>query len=381
MEKSLRIGFDAKRAFANNTGLGNYSRLIIGGISAEHPEADLLLYTPKYIASPRMKEIESRRNVEIHYPSAQGFKGGIWRTFGITNNLKADRVDIYHGLSNELPLNIQSSGVPSIVTIHDVIYRRLPYCYKPIDRIIYDYKYGRSCKNATHIIAVSERTKRDIVELYGIDERKISVVYQGCEDIFRVKQSPLKIEATLKKYNLPKEYILQVGTIEKRKNLGLTIRALKNIDGRLPLVAVGRDHYGYKKECMQTAAAEGVADRIYFLEGLPFEELPILNQGAAVICYPSRYEGFGIPVLEGVTSGRPVVAAAGSCLEEAGGEGAIYINPDSPHDMAEAVNSILRGDTDVEKMLEAGQEHSRKFNTSDIASNVFSVYRDVLAGG
>ncbi len=374
----MTIGFDAKRAFNNHTGLGNYSRLVIEGIGQEYPADRLLLYTPKRGTNPRMDSILSLPNVTVNLPAGQGFKGALWRTFGITNNLKADGVDLYHGLSNELPLNIAEGGVPSVVTIHDVIYRRLPYCYKPLDRLIYDYKYGRSVRNATRVIAVSERTKSDIVELYGTDPDKISVVYQGCDESFKQRWSESKLAELRHRLGLPERYLLQVGTIERRKNLELTIRALGELPADLHLVAVGRDHYGYKKECQRIAAETGVADRIHFLEGLPFAELPGVNQAAEVICYPSRYEGFGIPVLEGLSSRRPVVAATGSCLEEAGGDGAIYVHPDDAAAMSQAIREIIRGGETCRRLLEAGAEHAAKFNIGDIARNVRTVYEQLL---
>lgn len=377
----MTIGYDAKRAFNNNTGLGNYSRLVMEAIGREYRHDKLLLYTPSRSDNERMNKILMLPNAKVHVPAGQGFRGALWRTFGITNHLKADGVGLYHGLSNELPLNISEGGVPSVVTIHDMIYRRLPYCYKPLDRIIYDYKYGRSCRNATHIIAVSERTKADIVELYDIDPSKISVVYQGCDDIFKRKWSDNELGDLRRRLELPERYILQVGTIERRKNLELTIRALADLPREIRLVAVGRDHYGYKKECQKIATQLGLSERIQFIEGLPFNDLPGLNQGAEVVCYPSRYEGFGIPVLEGITSGRPVVAATGSCLEEAGGEGAIYVNPDNPGEMADAVRQIISGGVTEEQLVSKGKEHASKFNIGDIARNTHNVYQKIVNGG
>ena len=146
-----------------------------------------------------------------------GFGGALWRSFGLTNNLAADKVSIYHGLSNELPLNISAAGIPSVVTMHDVIYRRMPECYSGVDRILYDFKYGRSCRNATRIIAVSECTKRDVAELYGVDPGKIDVVYQGCDDSFRREIPEEELEGVRRRLGLPGRYVLQVGTIEERK--------------------------------------------------------------------------------------------------------------------------------------------------------------------
>ncbi len=374
----MRIGYDGKRAVNNMTGLGNYSRLVIEGISENYPGDTLLLYTPEMRDNARLEKIKSLPNIEFRYPAPQGLKGSLWRTFGITNHLRADKVDLFHGLSNELPLNIASSGVPSVVTMHDVIYRRLPSCYKMADRMIYDFKYGRSCRNADHIIAVSQRTKDDVVELYGIDPDKVTVIYQGCDPQFRRRWSPEELKALRARLNLPERYILQVGTIEKRKNLEVTVRALSNISPDMSLVVVGKDHHGYKKEIERLASESGVTSRIKFIEGLPFADLPGVNQAAEIVAYPSRYEGFGIPILEALESRRPVIAATGSCLEEAGGPDTLYIDPENPVEMVQAIHSILSDPASARLMGEAGKEYAKRFCGEEMAGKIMAVYENTI---
>lgn len=370
----MRIGFDGKRAVSNMTGLGNYSRLVIEQMATEYPASSIYVYTPRLKKNPRLAAIESLHNVEFRLPAPSGLKGSLWRTFGITNNLAPDRIDVYHGLSNELPLNIRSAHVPSVVTIHDIIYRRLPECYSAIDRRIYDFKYGRSCRNATRIIAVSRRTKADIEELYGIDPEKIDVIYQGCDGSFRKKLPEQTLRETSRRLSLPARYILQVGTIEKRKNLELTVRALPSLPEDIVLLAVGRDRKGYLGEVETLARSLGVAHRLVARHDISFADLPAVTQMAQAVAYPSRYEGFGIPVLEALESGRPVVAATGSCLEEAGGEDSIYVSPDNPRQMAEALNAILSGSVPTDRMAAAGKIHASRFNTAAMAEKTMACY-------
>lgn len=373
------IGYDGKRAVSNMTGLGNYSRLVIESVAETYPDSRLLVYTPKLTDNPRLATIRSLHNVEFRLPPPQGFKGSLWRTFGITNNLRPDKVEIFHGLSNELPLNIASSGIPSVVTIHDVIYRRRPQCYNAIDRHIYDFKYGRSCRNATRIIAVSQRTKDDIVELYGIDPDKIDVIYQGCDSSFRKEISPDALKEVRTRLNLPKKYILQVGTIEERKNLELTVRALSALPEDVTLLAVGRDRKGYLSKVKEIASSLGVAARLDVRHDVTFADLPAVCRMAEVIAYPSFYEGFGIPVLEGLESGRPVVAATGSCLEEAGGDAAFYVNPTDPAAMAHIINGLLDGSIDSAPRIARGYEYASKFSSDDMASRLMAVYEKARA--
>lgn len=372
------IGFDGKRAVSNMTGLGNYSRLVIEQLALHSPTDRFLVYTPKIKDNPRLEIIRSLHNVEFRLPAAQGFQGSLWRSFGIPNNLAADGVDVYHGLSNELPLNIRKSGVASVVTMHDVIYRTMPECYKPIDRFMYDFKYGHSCRNADRIIAVSECTKRDVCRFYQVDPGMVDVIYQGCDESFKRIWTGSELSALRQRLQLPQKYILQVGTIEQRKNLELTIRALSALPEDVALVVVGKDHHGYKKKVDAIAAELGVANRIHYYSGLDFKDLPGVNQAAEVIAYPSRYEGFGIPVLEGLESCRPVVAATGSCLEEAGGEMSLYVNPDSPREMAEALNSLLDGTRDIKAITAAGKEHAARFDKKNMASQINETYRKAM---
>ncbi len=376
----MKIGFDGKRAVSNMTGLGNYSRLVIEGLAKYRPDDSLIVYTPKLRENPRLSTLHYLENIKFSEPQGKGVlsKGSLWRSFGISRDINKDDVTLFHGLSNELPLNIIGSGIPSVVTIHDVIYRRLPYCYNLPDRIIYDYKYGKSCKNANRIIAVSECTKRDIMHYYGIPEEKIEVVYQGCDNIFRKPLNPEDRERIKKTYGLPDNYILQVGSVEKRKNIELTIRSMVNLPKELKLVAVGGGGE-YKKKMKQLTQELGLTERVIWLEGVPFTDLPPLNRNAAAIAYPSFYEGFGIPVLEGLESERPVVAATGSCLEEAGGPDSIYVDPNSVREMSEALNAILKGSADTKRMISEGKRYAKRFNIDDMAENIHNVYSKTLS--
>lgn len=372
------IGYDAKRAVSNMTGLGNYSRLVIEQIAENYPESKLLLYTPKLKDNPRLSHIRGLANVEFRLPPPAGFKGSLWRSFGITNNLRADGIDIFHGLSNELPLNIGNAGVPSVVTMHDVIYRRLPHCYTAIDRILYDYKYGKSCRNATRIIAVSERTRQDVAEYYGVPLEKIDVVYQGCDDSFKREIPREELEEVRHRLPLPSRYILQVGTIEERKNLELTVKSLPYVPKDVKLLVVGRDRKGYLEKVMRIAKELAVDDRIIVRSDITFRDLPAVNRLAEIIVYPSRYEGFGIPIIEGLESRRPVVAATGSCLEEAGGDAALYVNPDDVKGMGEALRGLLDGSIDSAGMIERGKIYASRFDTAKMGERIMEVYEKTV---
>lgn len=375
----MRIAFDGKRAVFNNTGLGNYSRLIIDALSEYYSDNDYLLYAPKMKHNDRLTPIIAKSCVHTVSPHGAFNKtfSSLWRVSNITSALKDDKVQLFHGLSNELPLNIASSGIPSIVTIHDLIFLRYPEYYKPIDRKIYNYKFRHACENATRIIAISECTKSDIINYYDIPPTKIDVVYQGCDKSFNCQWSTEQLKDVKRRFNLPDKYILNVGTIESRKNALLIVRSLVNLPNDIHLVIVGRAT-PYINKINSFIEENALSDRVHFYHQLPFSDLPAFYRLASVFAYPSRFEGFGIPILEALASGTPAIGATGSCLEEAGGDDAIYVNPDSEQEMTHAILTIFDNNEKRAKMIENGLIHASRFNKHSIADNTMAIYNKIL---
>jgi glycosyltransferase involved in cell wall biosynthesis len=369
----MNIGFDAKRAIQNNTGLGNYSRYVIEILSKYYPDNQYILFAPKQKENSRLSTILSRTNISFIFPRgiSRTFSS-LWRIMGVKKDIRKNNLAVYHGLSNELPLGIKKAGVKSVVTIHDLIFLRYPEYYKPIDRMIYRFKFRLACRKADKIIAVSECTKRDIVSFFHIPEEKIAVVYQGCHPSFRQKVSEDKRSEIREKYSLPARFILSVGSIEARKNLLLVVKALKNIP-EIHLVAVGKST-PYQLEVEKYAEKSGVQSRVHILNTVSFEDLPALYQSAALFVYPSFFEGFGIPIIEALTSEIPVIAATGSCLEEAGGPGSLYINPNNDKELSERITEVLTDKALATRMLEAGKEYVKRFSEKTIASEIISIY-------
>lgn len=379
-KKTLKIGFDAKRAVLNDTGLGNYSRRVIDELSRMHGDWQLRLYTPRMREQPRLESILGRRGVAVALPSGMWrHASGLWRVRGgLTADLRRDGIELFHGLSNELPLDIARAGVASVVTIHDVIYRRCPDNYTAIDRRLYDWKYGRSARNATRIVAISKRTAADIVELYDVDPAKIDIIYQSCHPQFAQPVSDVRRAELRSRYALPQRYIALVGTVERRKNAMLAVRALPMIDPEVKLVIVGRSRQGYAEEVIAEARRMGVAGRLVMIEGMPFDLLPALYAGAEVAAYPSRYEGFGLPVVEALSAGTPVIAATGSCLEEAGGPGAIYVDPDDAEGFAAAACRLLADAGLRRDMAQRGRRHVAALTAVPMAEALTATYLKAL---
>lgn len=373
------IAFDAKRAVYNNTGLGNYSRLIIDILSEYFPDNEYLLYTPGIKQGNGLFSIPSRKNIKIISPQPGLDKAfsSLWRVWGISKSLKRNGIDLYHGLSNELPLNIVSSEIPAIVSVHDLIFLRYPEYYKPIDRKIYNYKFRAACENSSRIIAISECTKNDIINFYNISPDKIDVVYQGCDESFNRKYDKKFLQKIKSEYGLPDKFLLNIGTVERRKNVLLAIKSLTGLPDDMHLVIVGRKT-SYMEELLRFIIKYKLDKRVHFYSGIPFYILPAFYQLAEVFIYPSRFEGFGIPVLEALSSGVPVIAATGSCLEEAGGKHSVYVDPDDTEAVIKNVLELAENTRKRNFIIEEGHKYKENFTRLQIAQNIFDTYNKVL---
>lgn len=371
----MRIGFDAKRAAQNKTGLGNYSRFVLQALADTAPQNEYVLYVPSERKQGLLDTLKG--NFVRRFPGKGLWKkfSSLWRVWGVTADVRQDGIDIYHGLSNELPLNIRKAkNVKSVVTIHDLIFLRYPECYPLIDRTIYDYKFRKACQRADRVIAVSECTKRDIVQLYHINPEKIDVVYQGCDERFKTPASEAVKAEVRALYALPERYILYVGSIEKRKNLMLLAKALLRLDETYQVIAVGK-HTPYADQVTAFLQEHGLQNRLRMIHGVPFAHLPAFYQLATTFVYPSRYEGFGIPLLEALNSGVPAIGAHGSCLEEAGGPCSLYVAPDDDAALADAIRRTYEDEDLRRRMISEGREYAKRFEPEHIAHRLLDIYQ------
>ncbi len=375
----MKLGYDGKRAVQNFTGLGNYSRYVIESLAKYYTDNEYLLYAPKERVNNSLNIImeKSVGRVRKCLPKSGmwRFLSSLWRVWGITSDICNDGVELFHGLSNELPLNIKGR-VKSVVTIHDLIFLKYPQYYPVVDRYIYNFKFLRACRNADHIIAVSECTKRDIINHYNIPADKISVIYQGCDAAFAVEVSKERCDEVCCRYALPEHFILSVGTIEERKNLLSVVKALSHLPQEVHLVAVGR-HTKYTDRIKDYILENNLQERVHFLHGVTYADLPVIYRCADVFAYMSVYEGFGIPLLEALYSSLPVVAATGSCLEEAGGPGTIYVAPYDIDAIAQSIMQAMRPDI-RKNMIEQGLKWASRFTPEIHARETIECYKKVI---
>lgn len=370
----MNIGFEAKRVFHNKTGLGNYSRDLIRLLSQYFPENNYYLYNPK--DSKEILFTVNNKNVFEKKPSTSFYLKfyNLWRQKGIVNDLKTDNITLFHGLSGELPVGLKANNIKSVVTIHDLIFMRYPKLYSFFDRKIHYLKFKKSAKAADKIIAISEQTKLDIITYLNVSPEKIEVIYQGCQAVFKEQYTTEEKEDVVARYNLPENFILNVGTIEERKNALTIVKAVKNID--TTLVLVGRET-SYSDKIKEYIKKNNLDDKVIFLKGLSSKDLAITYQLATIFVYPSIFEGFGIPIIEALFSKTPVITTNSGVFPEAGGSNSVYINPTSVDEMEKAILKLLQNEDLCEEITRKGWGFVQKFNDENIASKINKLYSEL----
>lgn len=368
----MRIGFDAKRLFNNFTGLGNHSRTTVDILTQFYPENEYLLYTPKI----RHNDITGKYTDNAILPHGL-LRGSAWRTLGLAHAAKKDGVDIFHGLSNELPARL---NIPSVVTIHDVAFRTFPDMYHAPDRFTYNLKWRHACNAADRIIAISESTKDDIIRFYNVDPARIDVIYQPVNSLYYTNNEGI-CPASLAPFVSGKPFMLYVGSINSRKNLLGIVKAIELLpkDLRIPLVVIG-DGREYKQKVIKYIAGHGLQDLIIFTsEKVSTEGLRYLYSNARMLVYPSFYEGFGLPVVEALLSNCPVVTSNISSLPEAAGPDSLLVDPTDVHDIADKIEAFLTDELLRQDSTEKGYRYAMEsFHPRTLAGKLMDIYKQII---
>jgi len=366
----LHIGFDSKRLFHNNTGLGNYSRTLLHNLKKYFPDFEYTLF------SPTVKENITAAQDLNTFSNKSIFPNWLWRSYFIKNAIQQSNIQLYHGLSNELPKI--SSEIKRIVTVHDLIFEKLPSTYSWINRFIYRYKFKKACKKADLVIAISESTKADIGSIYKIKPNKIKTLYQACLPDF---YKPIYSTQSISHYALPNKYFLFVGSIIPRKNIEIIIEAMSYFSPKdlIPLVVIGNGDK-HKQTLIEKAKKLNLEKNIKWIHNLKeVEELKQVYQKAEALIYPSLYEGFGLPIVEGMLCKTPVIAANTSSLKEAGGSAAIYIDPFDAKALFKQMKSIYIDPTIKAAMIKKGHEHAHKqFDPKKLSKELIEIYKSIL---
>ena len=382
----MKIGYDGKRAFQNKTGLGNYSRSLLSILNRYFPQLQYTIFVPK---KTNLFDIDSYHNFQTIQPQNFFYKKlpSLWRRIGIVKQIDQAHLDIYHGLSNELPKNIEKLNIKTVVTIHDLIFERFPKTYHLDERYTHRWKIKRACKIADAVIAISEQTKNDLIELYKVSPQKITICYQSCNPIFEKTISEIEKNNVKKKYQLPDQYFLFVSSITARKNLIAICRAMVILKDTLsiPLVIIG-DGKIEKNEVKQLMKENGIEHRLLFLNEMSAAkedsftsaaDFPAIYQQALALVYPSIFEGFGLPILEAMWSGLPVICSSVSSMPEVAEDAALYFSPEDTNQLAQHLQEIASDQQLVKILKDKGREQAKKFSTENYANQIIKIYKSL----
>tara|TARA_B100001142_G_C14341641_1_gene658125 strand:+ start:2103 stop:3197 length:1095 start_codon:yes stop_codon:yes gene_type:complete len=363
----LKIGFDAKRAFHNLTGLGNYSRSVIKSISNIMKNDQFYLFTPAHnidnfqINNDNIKRVTAPKNYNKKY----------WRFKGVNKELERLNLDIYHGLSNEIPYGIK---IKSIVTIHDLLFLKYPSFYNYIDRKIYYMKSKLACQNANFIIATSQQTKNDIISFFNIPEDKIRVIYQTCDDVFIYHSDNIKMTPNIAKA-IQTPYLLYVGSIEERKNLIFLLQAINKMKKEIKLICVGKKTKYYNR-IAKYINENKLQERVLFINDCSKKELAILYRKSRGLVYPSIDEGFGIPIIESMYSKVPVITSNQEIFQEIGGKNSYYFKKNNLDSLIQTISEIWTDSLERERRIQANFKYVQKFSAINQAKQIINLYKE-----
>jgi glycosyltransferase involved in cell wall biosynthesis len=364
----LRIALDVHmvgtRESGNETYMGQLAAALgrLGGY-------EYLLYTDKPAALPA--EVASHGSIRP-FPQVPLWLRKPWL---YPRLLKADKAHLLH-VASSAPL---SSPCPTVVTVHDLSYMVCPHLYSRKHRLLAELLTRRSVRRAARVITVSECSRRDIIRLFRIPSERIVVTPEAPAPQYR-PQAAAEVARVRATYGLAERYVLSVCTLQPRKNLPRLIEAFAAVASEVPdvqLVLVGRSLWR-GSEVPRAVARAGVESRVRFTGYVPDADLPALYTGAATFCYPSLYEGFGLPPLEAMACGTPVVTSNTSSLPEVVGDAAVTVDPTSVADIARGLRTILASDSISREYHDRGLGWAQRFSWDRTARLTRAVYDSVL---
>jgi glycosyltransferase involved in cell wall biosynthesis len=373
----MGIYVDVSSAVHAKAGIGRYAESLARALIARQPGRFGLFYNRGRGSQPPLGlgSIPTR-TVRAGY---KPWRMAVW--LGQLAQVGFDRLvpdaELFHATEHLLP---PFRGVPTVLTVHDMIFQLFPEHQKRLNYWYLNATMPLYCQRADAIITVSESSKRDIVTHYGLEPSKIKVVYEAAAPEF-VPAVPAVTADVRTRYGLPERYLLHVGTIEPRKNLTLLIQALQRLrDGglQIPLVVVGGKGWLYHDFFEKLEGLE-VVDSVCFPGYVPAPDLPAFYGAATMVIVASVYEGFGLPLLEAMACGTPVVSSNASSLPEVGGDAALYFDPHDVEAMAEVIRSVWVDAELRDHMRGIGLEWSSGFSWERAAYETASVYDTVLS--
>jgi glycosyltransferase involved in cell wall biosynthesis len=371
------IGVDASRAvLAVRTGTEQYAAALLGAL-AELPEAAARQFA-LYVNLPDERAAIERLGFDL--PPAWHVRAipfpRLWTHVRLSAEMLARRPGVLFVPSHVVPVVHPRR---TVVTVHDLGYLYYPEAHTRFSRLYLHLSTMYSARAARRVIAVSEATKRDLVERYHIPPGKIRVVYHGRDEAFRPVSEPNVLQAAAAKYGVQGPYCLHVGTLQPRKNLGLLVQAWVMLRERMEsppkLLLAGKRGWLYEP-LVRSVEERGLGDLIRFADYVERADLPALYSGALALTFPSLYEGFGLPALEAMSCGTPVIASNASSIPEVVGDAGLLLDPHDAAAWAGAVERLSADDVMRRDMSRKGLERAAQFTWERCARETF----DVLVG-
>jgi glycosyltransferase involved in cell wall biosynthesis len=376
----MRIALDYTSAITEPAGIGRYTRGLARALTHLGLESGTLTFFTSERLPPDEPPYQLAPARVLVRPIGHRNLTRLWHRLHIPlpAELLMGACDLIHGPDFVLPPALFARRV---VTIHDLAYRHFPEAAQPGIATYLAAELPRTLRAADHIIAVSEATARDLVEQFSCARERISVVYPGVDAAFTAPVDDITIAALRRSYQLTQPFILAVGTIEPRKNYRRLITAFaeatRRPDGPPLLVFAGRLGWLYD-DVLEAAARADVADRVRFLGYVPDHHLPALYHAATALAMPSLYEGFGIPIIEAMATGTPVICSTAGALPEVAGDAAILVDPLDVEALADALLLVFTEAARRQELIERGTLRSRIFSWKTAAEAHWQVYRQTI---
>ena len=375
-----RIAIDYTPAYEQSAGIGRYVRELTAALARlDNANAYRL-----FVAGALAGALPPPPAENFHWrPTALSprWLARIWQRARLPLPVEffTGKLDLFHATDFALPFTLPATR--TLLTVHDLSFVRVPEAASPPLKAYLDAVVPRSVARADHVLADSQATKDDLVALYGTAAEKITVLYSGVDGRFERVSDRKKLESTRAKYRLSGvSYVLSVGTIQPRKNYSRVIQALAEVraGGRELHYAIAGSRGWLDEDLRQTIASAGMNDFVHLLGYVDDEDLPALYSGARMLLMPSLYEGFGLPILEAMACGLPVITSNLSSLPEVAGDAALLIDPADMREIRDAIHLVDADAIRRENMRRRGYQQAKRFTWQRSAEQLLSVYRNML---
>lgn len=370
----MKIAIDSRVYTKVNSGIPNYAEYLMNLLPQIAKDIDWIFYiNRKDIYNSNFNNVSVKIGPYCHTK----LRGNTFLNIILPILLKKDNVDIFHAVCYMTPIVKPSCKL--ITTIHDLSIFYYPKYYSMLHQKKMSYYINLSVKQADRIITLGNSIAKEIVDYFKIDSKKVSVVPDGINDYFFSQKTKDYIEV-LRKYNISKPFILCVGTVEPRKNLLYLLQAYKilpeNIKKDILLVHAGGNEWGYE-DVYKTIDDLKLNENVKFLEYVDIKTLKVLYENALLFIMPSKYEGFGLPIIEAMACGAPVITSDIAPIREITGDNAFLIDPENIESISAGMNKLIN-DTNLRKILaEKGKIHSTNFTALNMAYKTLNVYREL----